>query len=181
MWRAHVSFAFTHAGHLACSLFFVILKNTSEMGWGGSCVLHGYFIKVYIHIQDDRIERHFFVFNLRPPKHVFPTVAALTNLLVLKQLPVSLKQPDSKTGRAAGPSPTQPHVLSHREQVVGAAHALRPPLKTVGVSLASASGLVFPVDVCLLPGFQKASLSSLGMSPSVCSFMHAHMHSLVFV
>lgn len=106
-----------------------------------------------------------------------------TNLSVLKQLPVSLKQPDSKTRCAAGPSPTQPHVLSHREQVVGptAAHALCSPLKTVGVSLASASGLVFPVDVCLLPGFHKASLSSLGTSPSVCSFMHARMHSLVFV
>lgn len=106
-----------------------------------------------------------------------------TNLSVLKQLPVSLKQPDSKTRCAAGPSPTQPHVLSHREQVVGpaAAHALCSPLKTVGVSLASASGLVFPVDVCLLPGFHKASLSSLGTSPSVCSFRHARMHSLVFV
>lgn len=125
-----------------------------------------------------------FVFNLRPLKHVFSTVAALTNLLVLKQLPVSLKQPDSKTVHAAGPSPTQSHVfLSHRDQVVGptAAHALCPPLKTVGVSPASASGLVFPVDVCLLPGFHKAFLSSHGMSPSVCSFVHACMHSLVFV
>lgn len=52
-----------------------------------------------------------FVFNLRTQNHVFSTVAALTNLLVLKQLPVSLKQPDSKTVRAAGPSPTQPRVL----------------------------------------------------------------------